>query len=757
MNSREREVDNPPPEGDHAGGVREIAAASLRILRKRGAWTLLRQMGEKVRRREFWLMEQAYPPELRLREEKSQKRQSSANDASYRDLYQKMLSETTYRKNLETSLPEEPTTHQPPVKLIAFYLPQFHPIPENDVWWGRGFTEWTNVSKALPQFVGHYQPRLPGELGFYDLRLVDVQKAQIELARQYGIYGFCFYYYWFNGKRLLERPLDQLLANPELDFPFCLCWANENWTRRWDGLTKDVLIGQNYSPEWDLRFIKSIEGALRDKRYIRIHGKPLLIVYNAGNLPSPRKVTSRWREYCRQHGMGELYLAATQTFHVSDPRPLGFDAAIELPPHQAAVREITEQVELLNSEFAGQVFDYRNLVERRISRKKNPSFERFLGVMTGWDNDPRRPGRGVIYAHSTPIAYAKWLEDVCRRTLMQTDGEKRLVFINAWNEWAEGAYLEPDRKYGRAYLKATKSVLDSIASSMSSDGNGPNGDFLDRRTEKRSNTAIILHVYYPELVKEILRYLRNLKDDCDLFVSIPTTVDFSEDEIRKRHSNVYFYRCENRGRDIAPFLRIFSHLYPLRYDYICKIHSKKSRHRQDGEYWRREIYSKLMGSPKIVEEIKAALQKPNIGIVAPQGHVIDSEYYWGVGKNAKANRANVQRLADDVGLDVEKLRFPFVSGSMFWFKPTVLHLLIKLTIRTSDFEPERGETDGTLAHAVERFIGLVAQQAGYEIAEIDDEGRTTISRSEGAAVTPWAIPSLNGKALVFGKPTRKSA
>ncbi len=344
------------------------------------------------------------------------------------------------------------------IKLIAFYLPQFHPIPENDKWWGKGFTEWTNVTRAIPQFIGHYQPRLPGELGFYDLRNPEIQERQVELARQYGIYGFCFHFYWFNGKRLLETPLEQFVSSHEIDFPFCINWANENWSRRWDGKDSDVLISQKHSPEDDIAFIQHVSKYLRDKRYVRVNSKPLLSVYRADLLPEPANTAERWREWCRNNGIGDIYLALTHSFEHLDPRSVGFDAAIEFAPNTFPLSDVSRDFDIVNPEFQGHIFDYRNAVE--IARRyRRPEYKKFRGICPSWDNEARRPGKGTVLVNSSPAAYKEWLKTLCDFTVANFDVEERLIFINAWNEWAEGAYLEPDRRYGYACLQATADVL----------------------------------------------------------------------------------------------------------------------------------------------------------------------------------------------------------------------------------------------------------------------------------------------------------
>lgn len=347
------------------------------------------------------------------------------------------------------------------IRAIAIYLPQFHPIPENDEWWGKGFTEWTNVSKAKPNFEGHYQPHIPSDLGFYDLRVPEVRQQQAQLAKDSGIFGFCYYYYWFNGKRLLHHPLDEVIRIKQPDFPFCVCWANENWTRTWDGQDNQVLISQNHSQEDDIGFIQSLLPSLRDTRYIKIDNRPLILIYKVSLLPNPEQSARVWREQCRVTGIGEIYLAcihnSSNPLLNIDPRTIGFDAAVEFPPSGKGEIKKTPQ-KFLNNDFRGLCYDYIHTLNN-FMRSSCPHYIFFRGVMPSWDNTARRQDSGHIFLGSTPEAYGQWLEQAAEWTARMRTGDERIVFINAWNEWAEGNHLEPDRKHGHAFLEATRIAM----------------------------------------------------------------------------------------------------------------------------------------------------------------------------------------------------------------------------------------------------------------------------------------------------------
>lgn len=350
-------------------------------------------------------------------------------------------------------------------KPIAFYLPQFHPVPENDEWWGKGFTEWVNVARARALWTSHYQPHIPLDMGFYDLRLPEVQVEQAALARRYGIYGFCYHYYWFSGRRLLHTPLEIFRAHRDIDIRFCINYANQNWTRRWNGADDDILIHQIHDEQDDRAFIQSLVPFFEDERYIRVDGRPLLLIYRTGLYPDPKRTAEIWREEALRHGM-ELCLCrvefGTEAFH---PAEIGYDAAVEFPPHHAPGLRPPKtysptQLSHVAAGYSGTITDYPDFAAALMSRPL-PAYKLFRTAMPGWDNTPRRQLRGDVMVNSTPQAFERWLAVLAQQSLIQHTEKDRFIFINAWNEWGEGAHLEPCRKWRHGYLEAVKRAVDS--------------------------------------------------------------------------------------------------------------------------------------------------------------------------------------------------------------------------------------------------------------------------------------------------------
>lgn len=349
---------------------------------------------------------------------------------------------------------QEPSAKTQSVRTVAFYLPQFHPTPENDAWWGKGFTEWTNVTKAQPLFDGHYQPHLPTDFGFYDLRLRQTRREQIAVARAHGIDAFCYHYYWFSGRRLLHEPLDDMLSDVASDMPFCICWANESWTRRWDAADHKVLIEQHYLPEDSLQFIQDIAPLLRDARYLKVDGRPLLIVYRLQHLPDAPASIAIWRAYCREVGIGEIHVCAALTHGNDSYQQFGCDSGVEFPPHNMRCESVAGAMRF-KEPFFGYALQYADIARSFLQRQYGEGARVFKTVFPSWDNTARTGSRAVVVLNGTPENYSRWLGATLAATRQQAPMQDQLVFINAWNEWAEGCHLEPDRKYGDAFLKAT--------------------------------------------------------------------------------------------------------------------------------------------------------------------------------------------------------------------------------------------------------------------------------------------------------------
>lgn len=368
----------------------------------------------------------------------------------------------------ETIISEIPTASDTPRPLLlAFYLPQYHPIPENDEFWGKGFTEWRQIARGTSRFPGHYQPRIPRDLGFYDLNNLNTLRAQAALAKGAGIHAFSYYYYWFNGKRVLEKPLNMLLAS-DVDMPFMILWANENWTRTWDGSESEVLLRQDYRREDEDALLKDLARHFLDDRYVRIAGRPLFCIYNPGSIPEPMVTIARWRNILALRYALEPLIYMAQTFGARDPRDYGCDGAIEFPPHKTAEKLVGRLTpDAYSPGYTSQILTYDDFVDASL-KEEAPEYPLIKTAVPSWDNESRRPNRSLTLERLSPDKYQAWLHTLIRRAIDRPILGTPVVAINAWNEWAEAAYLEPDVYYGASYLNATARAYVSAVSEPSS-------------------------------------------------------------------------------------------------------------------------------------------------------------------------------------------------------------------------------------------------------------------------------------------------
>jgi lipopolysaccharide biosynthesis protein len=596
------------------------------------------------------------------------------------------------------------------VKFIAFYLPQFHEIEENNKWWGEGFTEWTNVKRAKPLYPGHRQPKIPGELGYYDLSSVEVIRKQVRLASAYGVHGFCLYFYWFEGKTLLEKPLELISNHHDIPVNFCLCWANENWTRSWDGLENDILIGQNHSAEDDINFIAHISRYLADPRYIRVDSKPLLIVYRPSLLPNPQETVLRWRQWCNDNGIGDIFVAMAHSFDTIDPRSIGFDCAIEFAPNNMGLAKLDPQSIGCADSFAGGVFDWNSLVERSRSYRAEP-YPLIRCINPGWDNSPRKGERASVLVNNSPRMFVELAENAYMHTCTN-ESTPKYVFINAWNEWAEGAILEPTYQRGYAFLEALRQAQANALSRHRLNKHDQQPGLL--------TTALAVHAYYPDLLPEIFSYIESINCEFSFDLIVITTTGDKLDVCKRMLPESLrpvpiLIAEENRGRDVRPFLETLSLLYRAGIKYVCKIHTKKSLHREDGDRWRKVFYDALLCNHAI--EVIRAIHVKNadrVALLAPPDHLLSIGTYLG------HNEKSVIRLGSRLGFTIEEIVHSyFPAGSMYWATVQALVPLLSL-VDCDKFQYETGQTDGTYAHAIERIISLVVRRTGYISAELDE-------------------------------------
>lgn len=616
-------------------------------------------------------------------------------------------------------------------RLIAFFLPQFYPFKENDMAWGKGFTEWRNVTTAEPRFIGHQQPILPKDLGFYDLRLSSIMEEQINLAKKYGVYAFCFYYYWFSGKKIMEDPLKMFIKNKNFNFNFVICWANENWTKRWDGREEDVIVSQKYLKNDPIKFIKDVESILLDDRYVNEDGKPILIVYRINDLKDPLSFTKTWRNYFKKTHNKDLYLVACLGFEDSDPREFGFDAGLDFNP-QSSFHKRSKFLEntypfvdvgskLLDINFGGTVADYREIALNE-ALDNSYTFPVIKCLTPSWDNDSRKKGKGFVFYNSSPDIYSEWLDRLIVSEKESKDSP--LIFINAWNEWAEGAIMEPSLHLGHSILNRTVETLSLHSKNNINKINFPKYGISNTYNNK---LAIIVHLYYTETWADIKKRLENIKENFDLFVSLSEINKDFDISLKKKNCNIHKFTVPNRGRDVLPFLFILRKIRNADYQYVLKLHSKKSSHRKDGQNWLNDILDNLI--PQDNNDIFKALKQSNTGIIGPSNHIVSLKRHMGSNRyilEILLKRIYDKKISDNVISNTQN--YPFFGGTMFWFRIDALDKILSLQLLPSDFQSEHGQIDGTTAHALERLFTIVTKIEGRNNYKIKDSEVSKIGK-----------------------------
>jgi lipopolysaccharide biosynthesis protein len=623
------------------------------------------------------------------------------------------------------------------VKTIAFYLPQFHEIPENSHWWGEGFTEWTNTSKSLPRFPSHYQPRVPHpDIGYYDLQEENSLEKQVAIAKASGINGFCFYYYWFSGKKLLERPIQNFMRRQDLDHGFLICWANENWTRRWDGLDKEILMEQRYEPGWDIKFIQDISIFLQDKRYIRLNDKPIIIIYNLTIIPDAESVVTNWRQWCRDNNIGEISVWAVYDNSFFNQEPSFIDKFVEFPPRPIAT------VEHLNKEAFGctdtdaYIFDYEHFVDSILNDSclaGNVRIPIYRCVMMGWDNSARRKGAFHAWAKFSGDKFYQWCRKAWEYTVHTFPDQERFLFVNAWNEWAEGTYLEPDTRFGYANINTLSRAICKLPNRP-----GPIVKNASSSLDLFNHSLIVhLHLFYVDLLDEFIESINCIPISHDLIITVCDQSSLDLVELNKHRfthvSKIIIKLVQNRGRDLGPFIVELSGIID-QYDLVLHLHSKKSETVNWGHLWRKYLLRNLLGDKANVRMIlNTFLANPDIGIIGvPVYAPISTHMSWGPDQKSRCQ----ELLNDCFGGSSTVPPLPqepdFSAGSFFWARTDAIHQLFSQGFTYESFEAEDQQVESTLAHAVERVFPYLAKCNQYSYEQVvminSSSGHTSKSR-----------------------------
>ena len=608
-----------------------------------------------------------------------------------------------YEKNIDFS------NFKTDIKAIALYLPQFYSIKENDLWWGKGFTEWTNVKKGKSYFKGHHQPRMPGDkinyLDYYNLTDSNAIKKQIELAKSHGIYGFAIYYYWFSGRRLLEKPLDIYLNDKSLNFPFMLIWANHNWTRKWDGREKEVLLAQEYKDEDPELFIKDIKKYVLDNRYIKINNKSVIGLYEPFQIPQLNKTITIWREKSKNYGIGEIFvLICVNEYEIKDIQNSQlFDAAYDFPPRNL-LRIITRMKNtLLYTELL-----YKNIkINNIIDIKKIPIYR---GSMLEWDNSPRT-SISTIFDYYSPEQFYMLNKIIAEWTYKNHKKEDKFIFINAWNEWGEGSYLEPDERYGYGSINSLSKALFNLSYIK-----------INNLTNFKNTSKILVqaHIDKENLINDIIELTNNIPIKFDLFISLSHKI--ASKEIEKyienntKATNFEIRKFTYEKNDVLPFIeQVMNNVQ--NYRYCCHIYTKMSIHIDFEDEWRNYLLNNLLGNSNIISEILTDFEnKENLGFIIP-------ETFYKAFLIKENNKIELYTKQMNVLL---KEMFPKVKiiknyfdlpewNNMFWVKTKAIHQIFQKNVLEKLKKMNRIIS---IQHCVERIWFYIAKLNGYYYKKI---------------------------------------
>ncbi len=611
------------------------------------------------------------------------------------------------------------------VRILAFFLPQFHRDAVNEQAWGRGFTEWTNVTKARPLFAAHQQPKLPADLGFYNLTCPQAWTDQQELTSRYGIEGFVLYHYWFAGICPLEASLRTLLAHPEIDQKFCLCWANESWTRRWDGGNEEVILSQNYAGESPEALADYLLPFLRDSRYICEDGKPMYLVYRPDALPNPQDFFDRLRQRLLSHGL-EISLGRVLSFRANPQDHLAplFDFAVQFPVHGSygqlnpcaaatPLRGVRDPLQLSQTtvmHYQAWAREQARCYQQLLADSAG-GVPVFPAVMPDFDNTARRGNRGgTLFVNHDGRAFCDWTKTVLRLLRrINFVNQRRFVpqpflFLTSWNEWAEGSMLEPSQHLGYHYLN------ELYRACVSSD---PEREEMLQASrlgfQRRHRDALIYHLYYPDLVDEAVSTLARCAGRFDVYLSVSSLIAASH--LRRLagacSGQVVISEFPNCGYDIYPFFRYLtdsgSDLLD-EYRWILKLHSKRSDHRADGAQWSRALQNALCNVD--LDQIG-----PEIGLVMPEMSTLRASEFIGSNQKELADILKILNLSESALLNSH-----FAAGSMYLMRTACLRAFKTKLPKLADLLGEEGyRIDGSYAHAMERCMQLMVYKSGYHM------------------------------------------